>query len=195
MTWWPGWDSIESAGWWANFWFWFGIGCIFLLGASEIVAYRYGLRKDKLVADEQQRKDARHVEEVKALQARLQPRTITPEQRARIIAYLAPVAPKGEVVVVWKLFDEEAWQFGKQVISVLNDAGFQAKEGQGPMSFGIAGAWIVVRDLAKLSEAPNPAGAIQAAFRQICGIEMDGQQRQDPFPDLGEVVIAIGAKP
>jgi hypothetical protein len=35
----------------------------------------------------------------------------------------------------------------------------------------------------------------QGAFRQICGIEMDGQQRQDSFPDLAEVVIAIGAKP
>jgi hypothetical protein len=195
MTWWPGWDAIESAGWWVHFWFWFGIACLILLTTSEIIAYRYGLRKDQLSADEQQRKDTRHADEVKALQVRLQPRTITPEQRAKIIAFLAPITPKGEVVVIWKLYDEEAEQFGKQVISVLNDAGFQAKEGAGPMSFGNTGAWIVVRDLAKLNKVPNPAGAIQAAFRQVCGIEMNGQQRQDPFPDLAEVVIAIGAKP
>lgn len=124
-----------------------------------------------------------------------QPRKITPEQHAAIVKYLANAAPKGEIVVVWKLFDEEAEQFGKQVISVLNDAGFQAKGGQGALSFGIPGAWIVVRDLAKLRTTPNPIGAIQGAFRDICGITLDGQQRTDPFPDLGEVVIAIGAKP
>jgi hypothetical protein len=58
MTWWPGWDSVESASAWAHFWFWFGIGCFFLLGASEIVAFRYGLRKDALVeVRDQQRAD------------------------------------------------------------------------------------------------------------------------------------------
>ena len=63
------------------------------------------------------------------------------------------------------------------------------------MTFGERGAWIVVRDLAKLGITPNPAGAIQGAFRDILRIQFDGQQRKDPFPDLGEVVIAIGAKP
>jgi hypothetical protein len=50
MTWWPGWDSIASAGYWSHFWFWFGIACLFALGASEIVSHIYGLRKDELVA-------------------------------------------------------------------------------------------------------------------------------------------------
>jgi hypothetical protein len=50
MTWWPGWDSIASAGYWSHFWFWFGIACLFALGASEIVSHVYGLRKDELVA-------------------------------------------------------------------------------------------------------------------------------------------------
>jgi hypothetical protein len=50
MTWWPGWDSIANTGWWSHFWFWFGIACLFALGASEIVSHVYGLRKDQLVA-------------------------------------------------------------------------------------------------------------------------------------------------
>jgi hypothetical protein len=50
MTWWPGWDSIASTGYWSHFWFWFGIICLFALGASEIVSHVYGLRKDELVA-------------------------------------------------------------------------------------------------------------------------------------------------
>jgi hypothetical protein len=124
-----------------------------------------------------------------------QPRTISPNQHAQLVAYLKTAEPKGNVVVVWKLFDEEAEKFGKQVLSVLVDAGFNAKAGDGPLSFGERGAWIVVRDLAKLSSTPNSVGAIQHAFQVALNILFDGTQRKDPFPDLGEVVVAIGAKP
>lgn len=82
MTWWPGWDSIASTGWWSHFWFWFGIACLFALGASEIVSHVYGLRKDELVtaaetAATTQRKsdadaaEARRKTETEALQQRL----------------------------------------------------------------------------------------------------------------------------
>jgi hypothetical protein len=65
MTWWPGWDSIENAGTWAHFWFWFGMVCFFLLGASEIIAFRYGLRKDNLIIarEAQQAGDAKRENE------------------------------------------------------------------------------------------------------------------------------------
>jgi hypothetical protein len=42
----PGWDSIESAGTWSHFWFWFGIACLVALAASEVVSHIYALRKD-----------------------------------------------------------------------------------------------------------------------------------------------------
>ena len=63
------------------------------------------------------------------------------------------------------------------------------------MTFGRAGTWIVVRDLQKLQTTPSYAGAIQAAFNSTLHIDFNGAQRKDPFPDLGEVVIAIGARP
>lgn len=50
MTWWPGWNSIDGAGWWSGFYFWLGIVALFLLGTSELISYRYGLRKHELVA-------------------------------------------------------------------------------------------------------------------------------------------------
>lgn len=50
MTWWPGWDSIDSAGFWRDFYFWFGIGCLFALGISEVISHKYGERRDELVA-------------------------------------------------------------------------------------------------------------------------------------------------
>jgi hypothetical protein len=50
VTWWLGWNSIASTGWWSHFWFWFGIACLFALGGAEVVSHIYGLRKDELVA-------------------------------------------------------------------------------------------------------------------------------------------------
>ena len=79
MTSWPGWNSIDSASAWAHFWFWFGIGCFFLLGVSEIIALRYGLRKDALIEIREQQRDqdqqateARHNDEVATLRKQLE---------------------------------------------------------------------------------------------------------------------------
>jgi hypothetical protein len=114
-----------------------------------------------------------------------QPRTISKEQHDGIVRYLGNASPKGEVIVLWKIFDEEAEKFGKQVLDVLNDAGFAAKEGHGPLSFGEKGAWIVVRDIEHFNKTPTAVGAVQGAFRDILHIEFNGVQRKDPFPDLG----------
>jgi hypothetical protein len=75
-----------------------------------------------------------------------QPRRITDAQRAKIVEILKPVAEKGPVSVSWKLFDEEAVQFGQDVLAALQAAGFDAKEERGPMSFGVPGQWVIVPD-------------------------------------------------
>jgi hypothetical protein len=239
----PGWDSIASAGWWSNFYFWAGIAGLLLLGVSEVVSHRYTERKDELVAEDQDATQRRHDEEMARLRveaARLsaeadsaraaianantetakanesaaraneraaqlkltleqeiaarQPRNITADEHARMVAYLQTARPKGAIVVIWKIFDEEAEQFAKKIIAVLKDAGFDTSEGNGPLSFGTPGQWIVVRDLKTFQSTPNAIGAIQGAFRDILHIEFDGVQRKDPWPDLGEVVIAVGRK-
>ncbi|MES2253694.1 MAG: hypothetical protein V4559_01490 [Pseudomonadota bacterium] len=207
MSWWPGWNTAESAGWWSGFYFWFGIVALFVLGITEVISHRYGLRKDELFAiaervtatqraTHEQEVEKQHSEEVARLHAKLQPRSISSIEHAKLVVLLKnDRAPKGKVVVVWKLFDEEAAAFGKQVISVLNDAGFDASEGRGPMTFGVPGQWIIVRDLKKLSSEPSAIGTAQAAFRDVCHIEFDGRQQKSPFPDdLGDVVFSIGAK-
>jgi hypothetical protein len=200
----PGWESVETTATIAQA---LHIVAVFVLGLlflSEGLALVYEFRTENLNAMidgarmmEQQQKDARYAAELAALRAKAQARTITPEQRSRLVAYLSKASPKGDIEVIWKRNDSEAQNFGNQVIAVLNDAGFHAREVTSPTSFDVtgAGAWIVARDLAKLQREPNAVGAIQNAFRDICGIFMDGTQRKDPFPDLGEVVIAIGAKP
>jgi hypothetical protein len=85
------------------------------------------------------------------------PRTISPENREKILSALkADPAPKGHIVVVWKLFDQEAFQFGQQIISLLNDGGFDAVPGDGSITFEESGQWLVVRDLHKLSTPETP---------------------------------------
>src|SRR5262249_45543900 len=106
----PGWDSITNTGWWSNFWFWFGIVCLFALGASEVVSHIYGLRRDELVdaaghaaAEQYQRQaddaEARRRAEVEGLQKQLAKadkkvadlqksatfRRLTPEQKQTLI--------------------------------------------------------------------------------------------------------------
>jgi len=118
MTWWPGWNSAESVGFWSHFWFWFGIACLFVAGACEVISHIYGLRKDALVARElvaladrvadQRRKadEATHRSEVGAPQKERKQantnvtepqrgstaRVLTPEQQQTLIATLAPFA-------------------------------------------------------------------------------------------------------
>jgi len=118
MTWWPGWNSAESVGFWSHFWFWFGIACLFVAGACEVISHIYGLRKDALVARElvaladrvadQRRKadEATHRSEVGAPQKEREQvntnvtepqrgstaRVLTPEQQRTLIAALAPFA-------------------------------------------------------------------------------------------------------
>src|ERR1700736_1404367 len=118
-----------------------------------------------------------------------QPRTISAEQNVQIVEYLKTASPKGLISVMWKLFDEEAEKFGKQVISVLRDAGFDATEGRGAFGYGNRGAWILVKDLAKVNSAPNVIGAIQGAFRDVLHIQFDGMERPAEFPDADVTIV------
>jgi hypothetical protein len=45
-----------------------------------------------------------------------QPRRINPQQRESLLNSLSKIAEKGAIAVSWKLFDEEAEEFGKQIL-------------------------------------------------------------------------------
>jgi hypothetical protein len=106
MTWWPGWDSADSAGFWSHFWFWVGIVCLFALGASAIVSHIYGLRKDELISEKLVSLAAGQRAEVEGLQNKVEnnstsvtgvrptapPKVLTPGQQQALIAALSPFA-------------------------------------------------------------------------------------------------------
>lgn len=106
MSWWPGWDSADGAGFWSHFWFWVGIVCLFAVGASAIVSHIYGLRKDELISDKLASLAARQATEVEGLQDKIEkgdtsvtetqkpapPKILTPAQQQTLIAALSPFA-------------------------------------------------------------------------------------------------------
>lgn len=143
---WPGWDSIADTGWWSNFWFWFGIGCLFALGASEVISHKYGLRRDELVdaagrtaAEQYQHQadnaEARRRAEVEGLQKQLAEadkkvaalqksttfRSLTPEQKQALIAALSPFAGQ-KVAVATALGSDDGLSFANDFIEVFHAA-------------------------------------------------------------------------
>ncbi len=113
MTWWPGWHSVESAGFWSHFWFWVGIVCLFAVGASAVISHIYGLRKDELMSDKMVSLAARQTAETEALENKLEPgdtsaieprkaappKILTPGQQQTLIAALSPFASQKVRVV------------------------------------------------------------------------------------------------
>jgi hypothetical protein len=100
MAWWPGWDSVDSAGFWSHFWFWVGIVCLFAVGASEIISHIYGLRKDQLIFDKivsvatTQKAELHEEGDTPAAEPQkiVPPKILTPGQQNTLIAALRPFA-------------------------------------------------------------------------------------------------------
>ena len=122
------------------------------------------------------------------------PRSISAHNRAKLLACLKG-GPKGPVVVVPKTFDEEAEAYATQISEVLREAQFEirALSGPRPFGFGIAGAFMWVRDI---SHAPPHAVHMQGCFQQV-GVTLSGYSDGDAkvVSDPALVVIAISSKP
>jgi hypothetical protein len=194
MTWWPGWNSIEGTAAWGHFWFWFGIMCLLLLAASEIAAYRYGLRKDELVAAAEQEKDARHGRELQELHAKLSDagaRTISPQNHALLVQLLTPIPIKKDMIFFNPLMtDGEAVAFSDQIKAVLSDAGFPVEDvpfGERLMSFNRLGVFFFFKDQAHI---PKMANFIYEAFKRV-GIRIVGIP-EPALTDPDKLVITVG---
>jgi hypothetical protein len=120
------------------------------------------------------------------------PRSINKHNQAILIACLKG-GPRGPIVVIPKTFDEEAEAYAAQISQILRDAQFEvrAHAGPRPFSFGIAGVFMWVRDMAN---PPPHAAHIQGCFRQI-GIELAGYGNPEVVQDPASAIIAVSSKP
>jgi hypothetical protein len=89
MSWWPGWNSIEGAAKWGDFFFWAGFAFLVLLAGCEILSKVYSWRKDTLIA---MRDDLIAVAQNVRTQQKDQERMAAPPL-ARQDAEIAPVRP------------------------------------------------------------------------------------------------------
>jgi len=139
MSWWPGWDSIESTTRWHDIYFWFGAACLIMLALSAVVSHRYGVRKDELVAiaerdaiTRRQREREEADDRIKQLQNALSeadkklsefqkepaPRRITGQQKAELIAALSPFRGQ-KVSIVCVMGDEEGLALAQDFVAVF----------------------------------------------------------------------------
>jgi hypothetical protein len=221
MTWWPGWESAETANWWAHFWFWFGIGCFVLLGASEIVAFRYGLRKDALIEiRDQQRADQakrdrdqaemRRKAEVGALQkqvsdadkkvAELQKQRLgwrlTQEQKNTLIAAMRPFAWQKISItcIMGDLYGKEA---ADDFIAVAKTAGWDSppEAEQTVYTIDPVGILLFVNEAeGQAGRFPVGLGAMARAMADI-GLITKLAITGDAGVPIGTIHIVIGRKP
>ena len=68
MSWVPGWESIQAAGWWSGFFFWASIASLIGLGISEVASHRFSERKDELVERQQIADKERHDNDIARVQ-------------------------------------------------------------------------------------------------------------------------------
>jgi hypothetical protein len=125
------------------------------------------------------------------LEEKVRPRTLSPEQQDSMLAVLK-AGPKGPIYVHPDWMNPEARIFGSQIEKVFAAAGFETKKLTGPLmplTFGIMGAFLVIRDGTK--QPPHLASVLQA-FRAI-GYEF--VVYAEPYvPDTDSIVIGISAK-
>lgn len=216
MTWWPGWDSIDSANAWAHFWFWFGIVCLFLLGVSEIVAFRYGLRKDTLIEMRDQEREAlakRESEEAEARRktevARLQkqltdadkkvaeldrlraPRHLNDAQKTALLIGLTG-QPIGQLVVKASTAADDARAYAGEVAAFFQGLGWQVRIDNALMvGPDVSGIWPSIKDN---NAVPPATVALQRAF-ETAGFPIRNAVTVDAgVPTPNEIWLSIGVK-
>src|SRR5260221_7182328 len=220
MTWWPGWDSIECAGWWSGFYFWFGIFCLFMLGVSEMVSHRYGQRRDALVAiaedarsrqrtQEEIATQQRHASEIGGLKEQLSEaedkvlklqkqqadRRFSPEQKQMLIATLSPF--KGQLVDITSVLgDSEAHKLAEEIASVF--AGAEWNYGGGASQAVYSGTSPVGVQVVVNSErvdAGNPPKAARALVEALQNAKIAVTPLKDAGVPADGIRLIVGRKP
>jgi hypothetical protein len=121
------------------------------------------------------------------------PRTITPEQQAKLIERLTPTG-KGPVIMNVAVLDAtDAKPFAAQISEVLTKSGFTISSPEADtLSFSLPGAWLVVNDI---NNAPLHAKAIQDAFKEEAEILLVGYSKPEMVKDINTVMICVSSHP
>ena len=216
MSWWPGWNSADSVGFWSHFWFWFGIACLFVAGACQVISHIYKLRKDALVAHkllvltnrvaDQRRKagEATHRAEVGAPQKQREANTsvtephngvtarvLTPDQQQTLIADLSPFAGQ-KVRVDTVMGSEDRFALAKDFVEIFRAARWDV-DSVSPLQVAYEEPPV------GLEPTINQAGSVPPAFPALVGtLAVLGLGASTGFTDeqtpVGVIDMKIGVR-
>lgn len=150
-----------------------------------------GTAKALLATEEQRERAAKAEKDLLEVQQKLRPRTISVDQRTRLVAILS-VSPKGPVHITCILGDGEGLAFAQQINDLLRSVGWTVEDGgvsQAAFTGNPVGLVILVHSA---SSAPPHAIVLQQAFAAV-GIPLGGTEKTALAE--GSVEIIVGAKP
>jgi hypothetical protein len=222
MSWWPGWDSIEWTDFWNTFYFWAGIFCLFLLGASEVVSHYYGERHSALVAaaasrkaEEQKQQDTRRDrelveahnaarsanDELEKLREQRSPRHLTDAQKNEIIEAISPF--KGQAVTITSnAGDIESDDFAKEFYDIILKAqwGYRGTPGKFEVYYVGApiGVEVTINDVSARKGRVPEADAYNALIAVLHKLGIVGENEPtfiNSGTPAGTIQIRVGTKP
>jgi hypothetical protein len=222
MAWLPGWDSIDGAKSWGDLYFWFGIACLFLLGASEILSHYYGVRKDELVAaaesglnEERAKKDAQYEDQLRSAQKAADDATmkaaqlaaqsadrqirrhLRPDQKDFLVSALSTFA--GQKVELWCLVGVlDCNAFAEDFRDVFRRAGWaEPTINYGTGDYDVKGIEPFVNESLKsepLATPPIPAAETLAHTLFTLGLIQKAIVNVHPSMPIDTVLLRIGRK-
>jgi hypothetical protein len=128
MNWWESTDVLSKAGTWIS-------ALLIVLGvlglSVKVQLDRLKSAKDRIALVERQKREGAWQQELdeakrktRAVEQKTKPRTVTPEQRSRLINSLH-AGPKGPVVILSDWMDMETKAYAATLESILQESGFQ----------------------------------------------------------------------
>lgn len=155
---------------------------------SEAASANERTQKIELEAVVQRERAAQAELALLELKKRVEPRTLTADQRSSLVTALKQVQTRGPVKISFTIGDGEALAFADQVRSVLVASGWNASE---PAPNSLSGSGIALR-VKSAKSAPNYAAPLQRAF-ELAGVALIGVE--SPEMDANTVQVLVLSKP
>lgn len=185
-SWWNSLDAVTTVNWW--------LGCLLVVfGVLTAATSVMGWVTSSRLATLQGEKEVEMRRRLDEAEERLRHRSLTAEQRTRLIELLRG-EPKGSIRVLTTQGDKESIAFGEEMAGVLREAGWTV-EGHGvTLVAGVIfepGLHLYIRNS---KNNPARAGSLQRALKSI-GFPADGFANERLVEEGEELSIVVGPKP
>lgn len=217
MSWYPGWDSLDSVKTWHTVFEISGIVILALLVGAEVLAFQYGHRKDELTAiaersaeierqrdadtaDKRRREDVERVEKklaeanekVAELDRLRTPRQLTKAQ-AEVVGGLLADAPKLQLVIKAGTSGGDEAAYAEEIASVFRRLSWSVRVDNAIfMGTDVSGMWLAVGGKAG-EPVPEPVNRLIRTLASA-GLDIRGQVTAEAAIPEQEVWLSIGRK-